>query len=137
MRTPRPKKKPTFIFNFKKQFAPAVESGTKWQTVRANRADGKRPAPGDIVKLYTGLRTTANRLLRQATCIRCRAVRIDSTDRLLIVDGQRLDHVEALAFALADGFTTLDAFFSFFHDTYPARPFEGFCVEWDESLPAT
>lgn len=35
-----------FTLNFKKQFAPAVEAGTKRQTIRAPRKDGRKPSPG-------------------------------------------------------------------------------------------
>lgn len=47
----------SFVFGFKKQFAPAVEQMLKRQTIRANRKDGKRPVPGDKARLdWQGMR---------------------------------------------------------------------------------
>ncbi len=55
-------------YNFRAQFAEDVESGRKTQTIRAERKDGRRPKVGDTLKLYTGMRTKACRLLAVGRC---------------------------------------------------------------------
>ena len=54
--------------NFKKQFADKVERGEKRQTIRALRADGRNPQPGQTLFLYTGMRTKSCRKLGEAVC---------------------------------------------------------------------
>lgn len=118
--------------NFKRQFAPAILDGTKRQTIRKNRVDGKRPQPGDTAALYTGLRTSNTQLLRAALVTRCRSVRIDCTGTGdLIVDGDRLTAEDRATFALADGFTDWPSMLAFFKDQYAVAEFDGFCVEWE------
>lgn len=120
----------TYLLNFKKVFAPAVEDGSKRQTIRQHRKDGKRIQPGDTLKLYTGLRTKGVRLLRTSQAVSVRGVQLQVPARQLIVDGQLLDQAEKAEFARADGFETFGAMVDFFHDQYNVDTFEGFCVEW-------
>lgn len=123
-----------FLLNFKKEFAGLVERGYKKQTIRGPRKDGKRPAPGDQVRLYTGLRTSGARWLRDGTVVRCRAVRIDlSGTGQIVVEGERLTQEQRFEFAKADGFVTWESMRNWFCDQYGADSFpewEGFCVEW-------
>jgi len=120
-----------FPFNFKRQFVEAIVGGTKCQTIRANRADGKRPKPGDIAALYTGLRTRNTQHLRDGEVTRCRAVRIDcSMGGDLFIDGQHITGPDRTAFAQADGFSDWPAMLAFFKDQYAVATFDGFCVEW-------
>lgn len=122
----------TFVLNFKQEFAALVERGYKKQTIRGHRKDGKRPVPGDQVRLYTGLRTSRSRWLRDGTVVRCRAVRIDFEGYgTIVVDGERLTQEQRFEFAKADGFTTWDDMRKWFSDQYGAPlVWEGFCVEW-------
>lgn len=120
-----------FLLNFKRQFAPAVLEGTKRQTIRKNRADGKRPQPGDIAACYTGLRTRGTQHLRDGEVIRCRGVRIDCTGNGdLVIDGEHVTGHDRVAFAQADGFSDWPAMLDFFRTQYMEPTFEGFCVEW-------
>lgn len=119
-----------FIFNFKRQFAPAVRSGLKRQTVRSTRKDSKRPQLGDSVKLYTGLRTTATTLLNAGPVVRCRSVRMDIPAHELVIDGELQSIEQSVSFAQADGFAGRLAMFDWFADQYGSA-FEGFCVEWN------
>ena len=121
---------PKFLFNFKKEFAPRVKAGAKCQTIRQHRKDGKRPAVGDTVCLYAGLRTAKADLLREAPVVRCRNLRIDIKSREVIVDGDRLTGETLTSFYQADGFDSLDAFVGFFRQQYATDVFEGFCIEW-------
>lgn len=120
-----------YPFNFRPQFALAVERGEKRQTVRKHRVDGKVPEPGDWVMLYTGLRTRDTRLLNEGPVERCRRVRIDPRERVLVIDGELQDLEQTTAFARADGFDTRLAMFQFFEDTHGGMVFEGFVVTWE------
>jgi len=120
-----------FLLNFKKEFASRVESGEKRQTIRRNRKDGRRPQPGDTAKLYTGLRTRDARLLRAAPVAECLAVRMHLLDRVIIVDGRKLEIEEATAFARADGFECFGDLLQWFRDQYQTDDFDGFCVRWN------
>lgn len=54
--------------NFQPRFAKMVENGTKRQTIRALRKDGRDPKLGDMIHLYTGMRTKKCRRLRTNYC---------------------------------------------------------------------
>lgn len=123
-------KRPTFLLNFKKQFASAVETGAKLRTIRQHRKDGKRIQPGDTLKLYTGLRTRGARLLLAATATRVMSVQLQVPARELIIDGRLLDIAEKTEFARADGFESFADMVAFFRDQYMVETFEGYCVEW-------
>lgn len=118
--------------NFKKQFAPAVEAGEKRQTIRAHRKDGKRPQPGDHLRLYTGLRTKGCRRLLDATCTDVSSVHIfdDVSDIAIVIAGRRLTRDEGRELAKADGFETRAEFLGFFHETH-GLPFDGLMIEWE------
>lgn len=124
----------TFVLNFKREFAGLVERGYKKQTIRGHRKDGKRPVQGDQVRLYTGLRTSATRWLRDGTVVRCRSVRLNlAGNGEIVVDGERLTLEQRFEFAKADGFLTWEDMRKWFCDQYGAESFpewEGFCVEW-------
>ena len=119
-----------FVFNFKKQFAPMVRDGSKLQTIRANRADKKRPVPGDIACLYTGLRTKKTQLLREAVVNSCKSILMDTVQGIIVVDGLLLSQADALAFATADGFATRLEMFTWFEDQYMSTTFKGFVTTW-------
>lgn len=126
----------TFLFNFKKQFAPLVEAGTKCQTVRAKRKDGRIPVPGDIAKCYTGLRTSSTRLLVQARVVEASPILIDFRERTLAVNGTRLNSMGSDQFARADGFKSFPEMLNWFSETYSQcslfEPFlfEGYFTKW-------
>ena len=47
------------LYNFKVRFAAPIRAGKKRHTIRAPRANGREDEPGDMMYLYTGLRTRA------------------------------------------------------------------------------
>ena len=120
-----------FLFNFKREFASAVEQGTKRQTIRATRADGRRPKVGDQVKLYTSLRTRNARLLKASTVTAVMSVRLIHKFGEVIVDGERFLTHQADVFAQADGFASKAAMLTWFREQYLGADFEGFCVQWE------
>ena len=117
-------------FNFMKQFAPAVEDGTKRQTIRALRKDGRAIARvGDPLMLYTGMRTKACRKLRDATCKHVTVVVIDryGDEPCVFVKGVMVMNDEE--FAEADGFESAAKFFEYFEKAH-GFPFHGELCEW-------
>lgn len=120
------------VINFKKQFAPAVESGEKRQTIRALRKDGKRAKPGDHLRLYTGMRTSACRKLMDATCTSVASIQIyDEYPQItIVVNGKKLSFDEGIALAKSDGFDTRAEFIGFFQETH-RFPFEGLITSWE------
>ena len=124
--------------NFKAQFAEAVEHGTKRQTVRAPRKDGRPHAKvGDTLKLYTGMRSKACRLLGQATVTSLCQVRIEACE--MFVNGKRLPSAiydrsceqTDNEFAEADGFDRFMDMADWFRDTH-GLPFEGTVIRWSD-----
>lgn len=125
-----------FLFNFKKEFAPRVESGEKRQTIRRTRKDNRRPRPDDIAKLYTGLRTRSVRLLRTERVVECMGVRMFYDDKVIIIDGRKLEVSDAHEFAVADGFESISQMIGWFKHqgeislSGDSSEFEGFCTRW-------
>ena len=112
--------------NFKKEFAHLVESGQKKQTIRKHR---KNPIEdGQTLYLYTGLRTTECRKLKEVKCQHVSDICIDY--RGVIIDGEYMPLEKWEAFANADGFKTFGDMCKFFEDHY-GLPFGGVLIMWD------
>jgi len=114
--------------NFKKQFAPDVESGKKHQTIRAGRKDCRNPQPGQTLYLYTGMRTKACRKLGEATCKSVDQVVIEESG-VVAIGPNILTIDERFRLAKADGFHYIDDFRNFFLKTH-GLPFYGFLIKW-------
>lgn len=115
--------------NFKKQFAPAVESGVKCQTIRASR---KRPIhAGDWLYLFTGMRTKSCRKLGEFRCTR--AVEVFLGTDTAVVDGVQLCPIGRHQFAEADGFGSFQEMTAFFGSQHGPLPFAGHLIEWSIS----
>jgi len=113
--------------NFQKQWAKLVACGLKRQTIRATR---KRPIKqGDMLYLYTGMRTRQCEALGITHCMHTAPIKICSEQRCVYVSGKLLspDGVEQLA--RADGFLSTDDFFAYFA-TPDGRAFEGQLIKW-------
>lgn len=121
--------------NFKKQFAPAVESWEKLQTIRARRKDGRDPKAGQTLYLYTGMRTKVCRKLGETTCKEVIPITIES-DLYTIIGTKSLDTHDEVALAKADGFDDLSGFYDFFDKTH-GLPFHGLLIKWDRPHGAT
>lgn len=115
-------------FNFKKRWREPVRAGTKRQTVRAPRADGRDPEPGQQLQLYYGMRTKQCELLRRARCTGRKTVTIDFGH--LEIDGRVQNEGQRDIFAIADGFEHFDDLQEFFAETH-GLPFSGFVYYWD------
>lgn len=127
-------------YNFMKEFAPKVEDGSKPHTVRAN---GKRrhAQAGEMLQLYTGMRSPACRLLKQVTCIGswpchlpvCRI----AGPKTWSINGKALDEKTMEDFAVADGFDSLERMARWLLETH-GEDFTGTLIawEWRAYLPA-
>ncbi len=115
--------------NFKKEFADAVESGEKTQTIRRV---WKRPIKkGDTLYLRVGMRTSNGRRLRKVVCLGVTPVRITRYDILVKGSGPQFrGYVIPDQFAQKDGFVSANAFFAFFRKQY-GLPFEGVLIWWE------
>lgn len=112
-------------YNFKSRFAALVAQGRKRQTIRRPR---KRPTrPGDRLKLYTGMRTKACKLLAEGTCIDVMSIRI--THGFVYLDERELSYQEASDLARVDGFGSVEEMVGFFDDTY-GLPVEMELIKW-------
>jgi len=121
-------------YNFKGQFAAAVESGTKPHTIREVR---KRPTrAGDTLFLYTGMRTSVCRLLRVATCTQVTPIKIHAgLCPAVILGNTHMPAADVDALAKRDGFADVEAFFNFFKRTY-GECFQGELIEWSiDTIP--
>ena len=111
-------------FNFSPEFADAVASGAKRQTIRKK----KRAKCGDRVQLYTGQRTKACRKLGEGTCDLVDYVGI-RPDGLTL--GDKAKHPGNIDdFARADGFENFEAMVAWFTRKYGSPYFQGFVHRW-------
>lgn len=117
-------------YNFQKQFVPMILDGSKPHTIRRIRK--RRTAPGDVLSLYTGMRTKSCSLVAITKCVNIEPVIIKpALEQLWIwVDEQPgdlyysetekigsyrlLSREEVVDLALKDGFMNASQFFRFF-----------------------
>jgi len=123
-------------YNFKTAFHRQLIAGTKRQTVR--HSGGKRHArPGDLVQIYTGMRTkAAHKLIPDVVCTRTDHIVIDVDPRShdgiagISINGIPLKYEEMQAFAMADGFDSLEIFGRFWSLTHGAGRFDGVVIHF-------
>jgi len=122
--------------NFKRQFADAVQSGQKRQTIRARRK--REWKVGDTLYLFTDMRIGTCKRIGQATLKSVQKIAVIAQKREVHLEKAmasggsylaRLSDEEALDLALADGFATLDDFFAFFAQIH-GRSFGGHLLRW-------
>jgi len=134
------------LLNFKKQFRPMILDGSKTHTIRDERKDGKRPVPGEILHLYTGLRQKGAAFILRAPCLRTEDCCIDGSwgpfgvflGGGIWIGGIKLDLVERESLAWADGFrpygATIAGSFENMMKFWKGRlPFAGWITYWDFS----
>lgn len=106
---------------FQKQFVPMIEDGTKHHTIRRKR---KNPIKvGDVLYLYTGMRTKLCWLVKESVCASVVPVVIYPDLGRVVLDGKMLSLDDTLRFAVRDGFANQMDFFRFF-ERYPADVLE-------------
>jgi hypothetical protein len=121
--------------NFQARFAASVADGTKRQTIRAERKDGRMPCrTGHDLHLYTGMRTQSCRRLRTAICTSIWRFEISRNPKFspgIRLGGVVLNREETIALAQADGFTSVTEMVEWFRNTH-GLPFSGWLIKWDE-----
>jgi hypothetical protein len=119
--------------NFHSRFVPLIEAGTKNQTIRAPRRDGRPHClRGDELKLYTGMRTKACRLVKIVTVTWIEGVVIYSNGMDWMSRSSWLcsSHGDFLrAFAIMDGFEGWCEMRDWF-DKRHGLPFQGNLISW-------
>ena len=126
-------------YNFKPQFADAVQFGSKRQTIRAL---GKRrhARPGQPIQLYTGMmHKTCRKLIDpDPICTDVQRIRIEKFPAKnkhdcdffqMYLDGKAMFRHEVHELAVKDGFNSTEDFFQFFDKTH-GMPFEGVLIRW-------
>lgn len=123
-------------YSFRSRFVDPILSGRKQQTVRAI---GKRrhAAAGDLLQLYTGMRTKACRLIGTAPCIEAVPITLRfrlGMPRVTLQRERGPVPLDAELFAQQDGFDDwlrLVAFWEVEHAAeFLAGRFDGICIFW-------
>jgi len=135
--TSRPKSKGSNVglYNFNRRFMENIVSGKKRQTIRATRKHMDQP--GDIMHLYTGLRTKGTILLGRVTCTSVDRVEIwkvwanGDSEAHVKVSGIELHGAVREAFAKADGFPNWAEMVTFWQ-IKNRLPFDGHVYRWNE-----
>jgi len=121
------------LLNFQKQFAEAVKSGTKRQTIRKER---KYPIKkGERLYLYAGLRTKKAKKLKEAKCRSVKKIKIFQTGPFYNIrimpehSPYYLCTINDDQFAKDDGFENSQEMINWFEKTH-GLPFEGILIRW-------
>jgi hypothetical protein len=131
-------------YSFKPQFERPIQERIKPHTLR-DVGRRRHAHPGEAVQLYIGMRTRACRMIGRAQCDRLQRVSLEfgSSVPIIIWDAVRADTgiyeavgdgrpIEAPeAFAISDGFESLDAMARFWRDTHGVSEWQGLLIGWD------
>lgn len=126
-------------YSFKKRFGAPILAGTKAQTIRAERAGRSRHArPGELVQLYTGMRTRQCQRLGEAQCVEVLPIRMDLIVGLVVAGDGWIREVRDLhTFANQDGFQDWWELVAFWVAEHPGVDlFEGVLIRWQPLAPA-
>jgi len=117
-------------YNFQKRFVSRIEDGTKGQTIRRERKRHARP--GELLQLYTGMRTKHCSLIGTAWCHRVSPIRLDFDTPLIETAWETITAPLKLdLFAVADGFWRWRHMATFWRVYHPdTRVFSGILIEW-------
>lgn len=117
-------------FNFRKRYVPLIEAGTKRQTIRKYRKDGRVAEPGSLLQLYYGMRTKQCRLLAEVTCASRAPVVVVIEDGVLRawIDSGRVVNIGQ--FARDDGFEGADDMRMAFEQMH-GHWMQGYLYRWD------
>ncbi|AJF00060.1 ASCH domain-containing protein [Pandoraea apista] len=121
------------LLNFQSRFEQLIISGRKPHTIRAKRVDGRDPQPGDVLRLYVGLRSSRARIISQEVCEYVSDIQFlpplaDRVPQVFIGD-RLLDESQVEALAYADGFQGWREMVDFIADQY-GLPFTGNLIGW-------
>jgi uncharacterized protein YqfB (UPF0267 family) len=120
-------------YSFKERFAEPITSGTKRQTIRAERKRHARP--GEVLQLYQGMRTRHCRLILRAQCLDVKPIRIDLVEQTVTAGIECINTRKALdAFARRDGFSDWDDMHDFWMIEHSGKEtFSGVLITWTDA----
>jgi hypothetical protein len=123
------------LYNFQPRFVPKILAGEKTHTIRAVRANPDKP--GNLLHLFTGLRTKRAKLLMRVPCVKVEEISIslapenfldDEAECVFVtIDGTVLHRSECETLARRDGFENFDEMLEFWDGRLP---FHGHIVHW-------
>lgn len=127
-------------YNFKSQFAPAVEAGQKLCTIR-----GRAAVVGTTAYLYTGMRTKACRKLGQGTIVHCTGISLGYAQNGVPwarFPKHKMNFLDFTVLAAVDGFSSPRDMVDWFRDQYEHKcvtanedggqdVFSGFMITWE------
>lgn len=150
-----------FIFSFKPRFVNPIRAGLglrdlepmdrffpsaglkKFQTIRAERADGKRPEVGQEIHLFTGMRTKqclriAPRQTAFVSSVRDIEIVINDRPYIKLTPGLKLlSPVQLYSFAKDDGFADWRDLVEFWAIEHKGvTKFNGFITFWTKGPPS-
>lgn len=119
-------------YNFQKQFVPLIESGAKRSTIRQRRKNGYLPRPGDVLRLYNGMRTKSCKLIKEVAVVGVDPITINAANGCadVVLNGNRLTNAEVHALATSDGFKGIPDFAEFFSQKYGPM-LQAYMIRWD------
>ena len=120
-------------YSFQAQFVKLVEEGSKFHTIRRRRKNPTKP--GQLLWLYTGMRTKKCKLIRESVCTSVVPVKIYPESGRVVLAGRMLSLNDTLRFAVRDGFANHMDFFEFFR-RYPPEVLENELevIYWGEAV---
>jgi len=132
-------------YSFKKSFVPFILDGSKRQTIRNPR---KRHAQqGEVIQLYSGMRTKHCQLIGRAHCASVHNVELDfGANEICIDDAVTMTGGALDAFALSDGFqgrpaagnrpvlTPWEHMRAWWRITHDVAVFRGMLIRWGDLL---
>ncbi len=130
-------------YSFMARFEQPIRERIKPHTLRDRRR--RHAHPGEELQLYVGMRTRYCRLVGRARCDRLQRVELDfgSSSPVVVWDAVRADSsvyeavgagkpIEAPeAFAISDGFASIEDMARFWRDTHGVTRWDGFLIGWD------
>lgn len=106
---------------FKKQFTKPIRDGLKHTTIRVERK--KNPIRvGDILHMYTGMRTKQCEKIGVYRCTSVRPIVIYPKDKFITLDGYPCSKLSIQDIVHTDGFSNIADFFAFFDENYGVTP---------------
>ncbi len=116
-------------YNFQRQFVPMILDGSKPHTIRRRR---KRPTRvGDMLMLYTGMRTKQCKLIAISECVKITPIDIWIQASTILINGVAIGDDEMFALIERDGFKreNYKEFFQFFK-RYERDVLDDFEIIW-------
>ena len=107
-------------------FYDAIKSGKKPHTIRFRDIP---PIVGENLFLWWKSRSKDRRFIGTTVCTKVQSIVIDRHLETVSLDGSRLSSEQIEKLALSDGFSSVEAFWSFFSGPIPEKP--GFLIHWN------